>query len=289
MNQVVELIRPKAYPWLNKNQADPSRVISRVITSLPEGCVVLGMGYDRFPVQFNLFDPTPGAILIAGEDGCGKTRLIQSILRSAGTLNDGRVSISMIANENYHGSHFGVTDMALDHCRPYTPDAAHMITTLYLLARKRLSKENKLPFIMLAIDDLGCLIGENERLVHAELVWLLKNGPSAGIWPVCTITIGTADSRQIQMDVIESFGTCLWGHIRTPATVFGLDASDAAPLSCLTPGREFCLRLDSGWLCFHIIDPSRTAMDELHPPLSFPNKVVNATRGGHHEYWHVMV
>ncbi len=289
MNQVLALNRTNIYPQPGIYQDYPSEHIAHGVRSFSEGSVILGMGYDRLPVRFDLYDPAPGAILIAGEAGSGKTQLLQSILRSAATLNRGRVSISIIANEHYQGSHFGVADMHLVQCRPYTLDAAQSIHSLVLLAIKRLIKGDKLPFILLAVDDLLSLWAQNEPQVQEDMVWLLKNGAAAGIWPVCTIAPAPDGSRQIPINVIESFRICLWGHIHLPGKVYGLDASDTAPLSCLTPGREFCLRLDSGWLCFHIIDPFRAASDDLIQPLSIPNKLVNATQGGHHEYWHVMV
>jgi hypothetical protein len=284
-----EILQSTDHPWPGLFQNHMRESLAHLHSPLPKGSVIIGMGNDRSPVLFNLGDPVTGAILIIGEAGSGKTKLLHSILQSAALLYTDQVSISMIANEHYSASHFGLTAMRLDLCRPYSPEAAENVSNLVLLAKKRLAKASKLPFILLAIEDLAQVYERFSPKVQEELIWLLQNGPKAGIWPLCTITPSQTSDSQIPDDVLKSFNTHLWGHIQSPGVGFGLDSAEAAPLSCLIPGREFCLRLDSGWLCFWIIDPYHAAITGLHPSCHVPNNLFNATRGGHHEYWHVMV
>ena len=275
-------------PWPGlSNHVMDSRYSSH--SPLLKGSVIIGMGYDDVPLIFNFDNPETGAILIVGDTGSGKTKLLCNILRCAGFFNTDQVSISMIANEHYLASHFGLEGMHLVISRPNTPEATDNLANLVLLAKKRLARMNKLPIIMLAIEDLVKVYERLNLEVQEGLVWLLQNGPQAGIWPLCTITPSETRNTQLHGDVLKSFGTHLWGHIQSPGTGFGLNPAQAAPLSCLVPGREFCLRLDSGWLCFRVFDPYQAAIEGLLPSCHIPNTLFNATRGGHHEYWHVMV
>jgi hypothetical protein len=259
------------------------------IGPLPEGSVLLGIGYDGLPVLINLNQPRTGAILIVGEADSGKTTLLHSILSSAGLLNPDQISITIVTNAHYPCSQFRVSSMHLELSRPFTLEMSQNVEALFLLAKKRIQKEKKLPFIFFAIEDLANVYRQFNAREQVEFLWLLKHGPSAGIWPICTLTAVLSGDTQIPPDVIESFETCLWGHIRTPGMAFGLEAVEAAPLTHLIKHREFCLRLDSGWLRFRIIDSSYPAGDGIPPSYHIPDSILNATQGGHLEYWHAMV
>ena len=39
---------------------------------LPNKAIFLGAAYDGLPILLNLNDPTPGPILVTGDQGCGK-------------------------------------------------------------------------------------------------------------------------------------------------------------------------------------------------------------------------
>src|SRR5690242_6059651 len=52
--------------------------------SMPVEALFLGVASDGLPVLLNLFDSTPGPLLISGDAGTGKTALLQSIAVAAG-------------------------------------------------------------------------------------------------------------------------------------------------------------------------------------------------------------
>lgn len=289
MEYVITGTHPKNihYPGLIRNYSLDDVLLD--VGPLPEGSVLLGIGYDRLPILINLNQPQTGAILIVGEAQSGKTALMQSILRCAGLLNPDQVSITFVTNAFFPCSHFKVSSMHLEFCRPCPGEVSQKVETLFLLAKKRAQIEHNMPFILIAVEDLAEVytqLGEHER---DEFRWLIENGPYVGIWPICTLTAVMFGDTQMPRDVIESFKTCLWGHIHKPGKAFGLEAVDTAPLTRLIRHREFCLRLDSGWLRFHIIDSSRATGDGIPPSYHIPDSIINADRGGHHEYWHAMV
>src|SRR5690242_18759127 len=51
------------------------------IGPLPKTSLFLGQAEDRLPVLLDLSDPRPGPILISGDTGAGKTRLLRTIAR----------------------------------------------------------------------------------------------------------------------------------------------------------------------------------------------------------------
>src|SRR6185436_5520768 len=50
---------------------------------MPPEALFLGVAGDGLPVLLNMYDPVPGPILIAGDAGTGKTRLLQTIAAAA--------------------------------------------------------------------------------------------------------------------------------------------------------------------------------------------------------------
>src|SRR5512141_738500 len=46
---------------------------------LPRAALFLGVAGDRLPVLLNLADPVPGPVLVAGDSGSGKTRLLRLV------------------------------------------------------------------------------------------------------------------------------------------------------------------------------------------------------------------
>jgi len=50
--------------------------------TLPREALFLGAAYDGLPILLNLNDPTPGPILIAGDQGSGKTAFLKTIAQA---------------------------------------------------------------------------------------------------------------------------------------------------------------------------------------------------------------
>src|SRR5690349_5130375 len=57
------------------------------INSLPQEALYLGQAEDGLPVLLNLFDPTPGPLLVTADQGSGKTTLLKMIARAVDLLH----------------------------------------------------------------------------------------------------------------------------------------------------------------------------------------------------------
>ena len=60
------------------------------------GCLLLGMADDGLPVLLDLYDPAPGPLLVAGDSGCGKTAMLQSLARLAGLQDPGDIQFGVV-------------------------------------------------------------------------------------------------------------------------------------------------------------------------------------------------
>ena len=64
---------------------------------LPPHSVILGICEDGLPFLFDLTNPAPGSLLIVGDEGSGKSRLVRSVLASAMQLSKpNQLSFSII-------------------------------------------------------------------------------------------------------------------------------------------------------------------------------------------------
>ena len=77
---------------------------------LPHEALFLGLAEDELPVLLNLYDPTPGPILITADKASGKTNLLQTIARAADLLHSpSEVQYAIITLhpdewKNFHGN-----------------------------------------------------------------------------------------------------------------------------------------------------------------------------------------
>jgi len=136
----------------------------------------------------DLTDPAPGSILIAGDDQSGRSRLLDSILFSSAVLNSPRrVRYAIIAPD--------LTGMEYLTTRPQcyqavSIDSSEVIGLIYELAEiadYRRNNQQTGSAIILAIDDLTCLLSTMDDEMVGQLRWLIKVGPLVQIWTIASI------------------------------------------------------------------------------------------------------
>src|SRR5512141_3114303 len=75
---------------------------------LPRTALFLGVAGDQLPVLLNLADPVPGPVLIAGDSGSGKTRLLQLVAEAVNRTHDpDSVRFAVIAEQTAEGEGLG--------------------------------------------------------------------------------------------------------------------------------------------------------------------------------------
>jgi hypothetical protein len=213
------------------------------IGPLPKTSLFFGQAQDRLPVLLDLADPRPGAILIAGDPGAGKTHLLRTIARF------------LVYRHPPQTTQYGVITSCpqewnnladVPHCVGIFPvqarSAVEFIRALALWTRMtRMHRQS----VLLMIDGLDQFADLNSSAGH-DLETLLVHGPANQIWPIATIDpirSGFAGGW------LKYFQTHISGYTTTAGV---LDDEPLADCEALSKGTEFRLQARSGRIKFSI-------------------------------------
>lgn len=215
--------------------------------------VVIGACDDGLHFYMDLSDPRPGAVLLAGDPGCGKTRLLGSILAAAMLANPARqVRYALIAeNLVEYQALTGYT-----HCYQALPvgsgETLDLLSELTGLVRRRQEQPAPAPAILLVLDDLASLCASLDGPGLQDLICLLTLGPQARIWPFAALHAD--DLEYVDEAIIQGFSTRILGRMRPSPAAYYL-AGPSQPSSGLLAGEQFCVRFDAQWLNFWVPNP----------------------------------
>ncbi len=193
---------------------------------LPPYSLTLGACDDGLPFLLDLTYPAPGALLVCGDSGCGKTHLLHALAASAALQNGPeQVQISILALDPA-----AYLDLAAaDHCQEIfpvdEPVVADLITELSRLVESRRRVLPDDPAIVLFIDGLAECLRSLDQDAFERLYRLARHGPRARVW-----TIASLDTRQLQAidgRFLAAFRTRLMGRIRNRRSAEALAAPGA--------------------------------------------------------------
>jgi hypothetical protein len=219
-----------------------SDVLTR-LAPLPAGGIFFGMAGDGLPLLLNVFDPSPGAIVILGDSGAGKTDFLR--LTARGTMSSHPSPIvDFVAITPNRQEWVGLDSQpnCLGVWESYDERLADLLFDLTQRAQKAIRKRP----ILLLIDDLSQL-GHLDREVVEMLYWLLQNGPAGRIWPI--VTLNAAYARELP-NWMMVFPTRILGYVREPSLGRELAHHPGVNLNTLLPGGQFCMRENGSWLRF---------------------------------------
>lgn len=210
---------------------------------LPADTLLLGIAADGKPVLLRLRDPRPGPLLVTGERGCGKTDFLKVLLKASERLAAPSGTRFVVLSDYLSDfDEIGPSESLLGIYAPYQPQTAEL---LYELACQAQNLSVQAPLVLL-IDGLQSIL-QMEPDAHANLTYLLENGPQALIWPIVTLNAGMA----LRMpDWLAFFRTRVYGRIANPRLIDELTPLPGAPLNSIFPGAQFCLRQNGGWQKF---------------------------------------
>jgi hypothetical protein len=204
------------------------------IGPLPPCSIVIGGCEDGMHFYLALDDPRPGSILVIGDRGCGKHRLMESVLASAVTLNPPRRLRYALLSDNL--SRFnGYASTA--HCymalEPGTEacDLIHQLTDVF--AQRWAGQGSGSPI-----------------LLFEDLLWLIQHGPQAHIWPV--VTLHAENFPTTDEYVLDAFGTYLLGRMRSQETAQAFTGAGETFARELEAGKQFGVLFDDRWLMFWV-------------------------------------
>lgn len=215
------------------------------IGPLPEEALLLGIADDGLPVLLNLWDPTPGPLLLAGDSKSGKTdflRIITGFIASTHQRREIQYGV-ITARPHEWESHVNYP-----HCigvfSVQNTDVTNFIRAL--VAWIELNRSNH-QSILLLVDELDDFMYWKQEL-GPELRKILLYGPEKKVWPV--VTVNQARAQAVE-PLLGYFHTRIFGHTNGKCRIDSGDTQDSR-FEDLSKGIEFSLREKSHWIRFRI-------------------------------------
>jgi hypothetical protein len=223
--------------------------------SIPENSILIGSSEDGSPILMDLANSDAGSLLIIGDPGSGKTRLMLSILSSACLINSPRkFRFSCITFQLGDIGWLSRKSHAYKITAPYNEAAYETIHELGNLLEQRRNGRDHGPAIILAVDGLDELTNSLDAELLDLLLWTVSNGPKYRIWTVATLEV--QKESLVHQEMLERFGTWLVGYIQTrPENGLFSSASNEKRIQYphrLIPGAQFGVLVDSEWVQFWV-------------------------------------
>ena len=214
---VLERLAPEAakhFPFVQTGQPETNdttlyTLLNR-LGALPGFSAVLGVCEDGLPLLIDLADPSPGSILVIGDENSGKVQLLHAILASASILNPvERLVFHVITPDP--GAFESL--LSFPNCQAvlsaYERDASELVFQLSALAEQRRTGRNQDGVELLVIHDLPEFVQHNDYEANAYLRWLVSSGPDAMVWTLASVR--TSQTWRIGDEFLDTFGTQLVG------------------------------------------------------------------------------
>ncbi|MBV6395850.1 MAG: hypothetical protein HFACDABA_01436 [Anaerolineales bacterium] len=220
--------------------------VTRGVGNLPAGALFLGMADDGLPVLLDLFDGSPGPLLIVGDERAGKTLLLKTLARTAAEIYaPHEIQIGIVSSDKTDWTELE----SLPHCAEVNAfsenDSQELVAALYDWAHQDARAGLAVLFL---VDGFDC-IGQWDEATRTHLRWLLLRGPSRRIWPI--LTLNAARIGDVK-EWLSLFRTFIYGRVSNDSFGDMLTGASNAGLESLRAGVEFTMREGNHWLRFQI-------------------------------------
>ncbi len=213
------------------------------IGPLPRAALFLGIADDELPVLLNLADPVPGPILVAGDSGSGKTRLLHVIAEAITQSHDpDDLRFAVIAEQPGEWEELSSSPNCEGILSFNEPLTVNYVGSLVNWGHNNRRSDE---FVVLLIDGVEGLHADGA--LHQSLRWLLLRGPARRIWPIATLKATRASAVS---QWLPSFRTRLCGHIASDRDLTPLVGTLDCSFERLSAGSQFAMREGKSWLPF---------------------------------------
>lgn len=213
---------------------------------LPQGALFLGVAYDGLPILLNLNDPTPGPILVLGDQGSGKQKLLQLVAAGIEEIHPPQeVQFGVISSKPKEWRKFEENRNCMGIFPSYENSADDFIRSLADWAHHNRREKR---FALLLIDGLESVLKMNDD-VQQSLRWLLLRGPNRRVWTLSTLDVARRGSV---LPWMESFRTKLFGSVKHLRSAEAIVPMRGADLHLLEPDKDFVLYENRQWVKFWV-------------------------------------
>ena len=242
--------KPKAL--LPKMLQGKSITVGRLLSQVqpqPKQAILLGQCQDGLPILMGLEDPTMGAILVSGENSCGKTHQLQVMVDSAMRLHtpdELQISILTLHPEEWAYLKVGYQQQASIHAW-YDHRSEKMIKGLSNLAEGRRDGKGHQTRHIMILDDLNFveyLSYEAQMTIH----WLLAYGSRLGFTMIATINSVYYNDYRYWIDI---FRTRILGRTDLQEEADGFAIRPGSRAETLAPG-YYCVWSEHDWLTYRL-------------------------------------
>lgn len=227
------------------------RLLSK-IKQTPQQTMLLGQCQDGLPILMGLDDPTVGAVLISGENSCGKTHQLQVMVESLirrHTPDDLQISILTLHPEewaylqqDHHRQKFIHTIRAW-----YDHRSEKMIRELSEIAEFHRDGNQSQTRQMVILDDLN-FIEYLSYVSQINIHWLLTYGVQLGFTMLATINAVYCNDYRYWIDI---FRTRILGKIDLQDEADTLAMRPGSSAEILEPG-FFRIWTEHDWLTYRL-------------------------------------
>lgn len=224
----------------------------RTCHNLPARTTALGYCEDGTPLTFNLEEPSPVALLINGGTNTGKTHLLKILLHAAmATSSPYDIKFAVLTRRVEEWNDIdrlgGSSGHSLGIFPTYEDSAGEMIEHMATRIEQRLNGRHTGAATLLVIDELDQMTHMNFDTV-TSLVWSIRFGSRAQIWPVATLDPLTMDANH---ELLRNFRTRVypWSEEMEPLRI---KPGKEIATQVLPSGPQFAVQLNRQWLRFFL-------------------------------------
>jgi hypothetical protein len=244
-------------------ETQPVPVTSRVLLrdllaqnpALPPQAVVLGICEDGLPLALDLNDPSPGSLLVMGDERKDQIGLLRTAMASLGLRNSASaIQILLISHQPETWQAWIAQNGFQRHCiaienSQEEDGLRNRIIQMADWTEQRRMGQRSGPPLLLVIDTLTFLphLAYDIRL---NFDWLVKEGPPARVWPIAAISTDLAASLGSRM--LRAFRSRILGYAKEPEMFLRQLGLDEALVGDLRRPGQFTVQAGESWLQFHL-------------------------------------